>query len=135
HPPSFPTRRSSDLENLTDHNQYKIVFLNGHAGNKSSITTAVRELKETIPKLKVYTFNLWQTFTSDQKNSLYPTDKDPSGHGAEPLSSIMRYLYEDYVDTTKDVIEKEKISKDGFEVLNLNQINIDGINVDVYLDM
>lgn len=123
------------IQNLTDHNQYKIVFLNGHAGNKSSITTAVRELKEILPDLKVHTFNLWQTFTPDQKKSLYPTEHDPSGHGAEPLTSIMRYLYGEYADTTKDVIGKEKMSKDGFDILNLNQVNVDGINVDVYLDM
>lgn len=123
------------IENLTDHEQYKIVFLNGHAGNKSSITTAVRELKEKLPQLKVYTFNLWQTLTQEQKHFLYNTDKDPSGHGSEPLSSIMRYLYSDYVDTTKEIFNKEKIIENGVEVLNLNQVNINGITIDGYFDM
>lgn len=123
------------IENLTDHKQYRIVFLNGHAGNKSSITTAVRELKETTPELNVSTFNLWQTLTTEQKQKLYETEKDPSGHGAEPLSSIMRYLYNGSVDTSKEIFEREKINKDGIEVLNLNQVNVNGVNVDVYYDM
>lgn len=123
------------IENLINHNQYEIVFLNGHAGNKSSINTAVRELKESFPKLNIHTFNLWQTLTQAQKNEMYPSENDPSGHGAEPLTSIMRYLYPNYVDTSLNNFKKEKIKKDGKEILNLNQLNIDGINVDVYLDM
>lgn len=123
------------IENLTDHNQYKIVFLNGHAGNKSSITTAVRELKESIDELTVYTFNLWQTLTPEQKNGLYDTENDPSGHGSEPLSSIMRYLYSDYVDLSKSEFNRSKIQDDNVQILNLNQLNINGINVDGYYDM
>lgn len=123
------------IENLTDHGQYKIVFLNGHAGNKSSITTAVRELKEENKNLTVYTFNLWQTLTPDQKNKLYNTEKDPSGHGSEPLTSIMRYLYNDFVDLSDTEFNRSKISKDNKKILNLNQLNINGINVDGYFDM
>lgn len=123
------------IENLINHNQYEIIFLNGHAGNKSSITTAVRELKELFPKLNVHTFNLWQTLTQNQKNEMYPTEEDPSGHGAEPLTSIMRYLYPNYIDSSKTDFETEKINENGKEILNLNQMSMDGINVDIYVDM
>lgn len=123
------------IENLINHNQYEIIFLNGHAGNKSSINTAVRELKEVYPKLNVHTFNLWQTLTQAQKNEMYPTQSDPSGHGAEPLTSIMRYLYPSFVDFSKNEFKNEKINNDGKEILNLNQMNVSGINVDVYVDM
>lgn len=123
------------IENLVNHNQYEIVFLNGHAGNKSSITTAVRELKEDFTELNIHTFNLWQTLTQVQKSEMYPTKNDPSGHGAEPLTSIMRYLYPNDVDTSQSDFKNEKINKNGQEILNLNQLSINGINVDVYLDM
>lgn len=123
------------LENFIDHGQYKIVFLNGHAGNKSSINNAVRTLGEKHSELEVYTFNLWQTLTTEQKKEVYPTESDPSGHGAEPLTSIMRYLYPDHVDDSQDAFEKNKLRKNGKEIINLNQLNVDGINVDGYMNM
>ncbi|KIH70663.1 creatininase family protein [Salinicoccus roseus] len=123
------------LENFIDHGQYKIAFLNGHAGNKSSINNAVRSLREQHKDLEVYTFNLWQTLTPEQKKEVYPTESDPSGHGSEPLTSIMRYLYPEHVDVSKNTFEKEKISEGGKEIVNLNQLNVDGINVDGYMDM
>lgn len=123
------------IENFLDHNQYKIVFLNGHAGNKSSINNAVRTLNEKHEKLEVYTFNLWQSLTDEQKKEVYPLDNDPSGHGAEPLSSIMRYLYPEYVDLSNERFKQSKKKVNGKKILNLNQLNVDGINIDTYMNM
>ncbi|WP_017548180.1 creatininase family protein [Salinicoccus carnicancri] len=123
------------IENFLDHNQYKIVFLNGHAGNKSAINNAVRTLSEKHEKLEVYTFNLWQSLTEIQKKEVYPLEKDPSGHGAEPLSSIMRYLYPRYVDSSHKKFEQNRKEINGKRILNLNQLNVDGINIDAYMNM
>ncbi|MFC3419012.1 creatininase family protein [Salinicoccus hispanicus] len=123
------------IENFIDHEQYKIVFLNGHAGNKSSINNAVRTLGEEHKNLEVYTFNLWQTLTQKQKQEMYPTESDPSGHGAEPLTSIMRYLYPEHVDASQENFERNKRFNNGNEILNLNQMNVDGVNVDIYVNM
>lgn len=123
------------LNSLLKHNQYKIVFVNGHAGNNSAINTSVRDLRKDYENLNVITVNLWQSLSVDQKNELYSEQHDPSGHGAEPLSSIMRFLYPDYIDDFKDNYKATKKTLNDIKVVNLNDAIHNDINFKVYFDM
>lgn len=123
------------IKSLLEHNQKHLVFVNGHAGNKSSINNAVRKLKEEHDDLDVITLNLWQLLSSDQKKSIYKSDIDPSGHGAEPLSSIMRFLYPENVDSSRENFGDSKLIKNNIEILNLNESSLNGLPFSVYFDM
>lgn len=78
---------------LIEHNISKIFFVNGHAGNAAAIEEIGRKIRREH-NIQIASIDLWQTVTPSLKQEVYKTDEtDPSGHGGEPLTSVMLNLY------------------------------------------
>src|SRR5699024_6216000 len=80
--------------------------------------------------------NLWQMLSKEHKENIYKDDNDPSGHGGEPLTSVMSYLHPE--DMRMDLLPdnwqvKEKYHS--FSLDNLNEINVKDSKANIYLNM
>jgi creatinine amidohydrolase len=66
---------------------------------------------------------------------LYGDEVDPSGHGGEPLSSVMLYLYPE--DMRMDLLSKTERNKqwEGFPIKGLAKVGLHDGEASVYLNM
>src|SRR5699024_2485491 len=103
---------------LTKHKIKKVVFINGHAGNTTAINNVSRRLKRDHD-VTIISLNLWQSLTPSEKKSIY-NEPDPSGHGGEPLSSIMCYLFPEMM--RMDLLPDKWEVKEEYYSLNLNDL-------------
>ena len=78
-------------DSLIEHGISKIVFFNGHAGNAAAIEQTARKIRRE-KGIMVASIDLWQSLSDDFKKELYG-EENPFGHGGEPLTSVMMYLY------------------------------------------
>lgn len=120
---------------LVEHGVEKIVILNGHAGNSPSIEKVARYMRRH-EKIVISSMNLWGILTDKQKKEIYIEEKDPSGHGGEPLSSIMHYLFPDdmRMDLLPDTWHKNK-QWNKFEIENISNIKINNSKGNLFLNM
>lgn len=120
-------------ESLIEHDVTKIIFLNGHAGNASTIEHVAREIKRE-KRLKVASLDLWRSLSRAFKKELYGED-DPSGHGGEPLTSVMQYLYP--TDMRMDQLQNtEKVPQwQGLDVATLSKVRTDNTEYSIYFNM
>ncbi|HWR31636.1 MAG TPA: creatininase family protein [Negativicutes bacterium] len=125
---------SDVCESLIEHGITKIFFLNGHAGNVSTIDQVARQIRRE-KKIVCVSIDLWQSLMPDFKKEVYKQEKDPSGHGAEPLTSVMSYLYPDMM--RMDLLEPINNNNmwGEFPIKTIKQGAINGIPVNLYLDM
>lgn len=120
---------------LIEHGITKIVFFNGHAGNAPAIDQVARKVKREHD-LYVVSVDLWQMLSPVQKKEVYGDGEDPSGHGGEPLSSVMSYLRAE--DMRMDLLPEKNHPSDewkGFSIESLAKVNLNGVKVNAYLDM
>lgn len=120
---------------LIEHGITKIVFFNGHAGNAPAIDQVARKVKREHG-IMVVSMDLWQMMSPSQKEEVYGNGKDPSGHGGEPLTSVMSFLYPD--DMRMDLLPKELKNEEkwkGFEIDTLMKLKLGDSKVNAYLDM
>lgn len=120
---------------LVEHGVRRIIFLNGHAGNKSALDTVARKMRREF-NITITAVNLWQMLSKEHKENIYKDDNDPSGHGGEPLTSVMSYLHPE--DMRMDLLPdnwqvKEKYHS--FSLDNLNEINVKDSKANIYLNM
>lgn len=121
-------------ESLIEHGVTKIFFLNGHAGNVSTIDQVARKIRRE-KKIVCVSIDLWQSLMPEFKKEVYKQAKDPSGHGAEPLTSVMSYLYPEMMrmDLLEPVNNNDKWGE--FPIKTIKQGTINGIPMNYYLDM
>lgn len=120
---------------LIEHGITKIVFFNGHAGNGPAVDQVARKVRRE-KKVMVVSMDLWQMLSLEQKNDIYQEEKDPSGHGGEPLTSVMSYLFPD--DMRMDLLPKKwKLSEaiGAFEIDNLLKMKLGDSKANLYLNM
>lgn len=119
---------------LVHHKINKIVFINGHAGNTSAINNVARDIKRDHD-VTIISINLWQLLTQSEKQDIY-NEPDPSGHGGEPLTSIMCYLYPE--EMRMDLLPKTwEVNRD-YHGLNLDSLvgaSSSGANANVFINM
>jgi len=121
-------------ESLIEHGITKIFFVNGHAGNVPTIDQVARKIRRER-KIVCISIDLWQSLMPAFKQEVYKQEKDPSGHGAEPLTSVMSYLYPEMMrmDLLAPVTNNSEWGD--FEIKTIRQGNVDGIPVNLYIDM
>ncbi|MBN8201433.1 creatininase family protein [Bacillus sp. NTK034] len=120
---------------LTEHGITKIIFFNGHAGNGPAVDQVARKVRRE-KKVMVVSMDLWQMLSIEQKNEIYKEVKDPSGHGGEPLSSVMSHLFpEDMrMDLLPDTWEVKNKWED-FEIDNLAKTKLNNSKANLFLNM
>ncbi len=121
-------------ESLIEHGITKLFFLNGHAGNVPTIEDVARKIKRD-KKITPVSIDLWQALTPEFKKDVYQETPDPSGHGAEPLTSVMSYLHPEMM--RMDLLgELGSLKQWGeFPVAGLKKSEINGAPMNLYLDM
>ncbi len=119
---------------LMEHGIDRIIFVNGHFGNGPILDRLAREIRRERG-IVVGKIDLWQSLTPGFKKELYDNGTDPSGHGGEPLTSVMHYLRPD--DMRMDLLEKPEASKtwEGFDVVHVSRTKLEDISVSMYFDM
>jgi len=123
------------ITSLVEHNITKIVFLNGHAGNGPAIAQVARSTRRE-KKIMIASIDLWQLLTKEQKSDIYKEEMDPSGHGGEPLSSVMSYLYPE--EMRMDLLPnnwKKNSQWKNFEIDNLSKVKLNGSTSNLYMNM
>lgn len=123
------------VTSLTEHGVTKIAFFNGHAGNGPAVDQVARDARRN-KKIMIASIDLWQLLTSEQKKEIYQEDKDPSGHGGEPLTSVMSYLYPESM--RMDLLPEKAETSDkwqAFEVENLSKVKLNGSKGNIYFNM
>ena len=118
---------------LMEHGIEKIILVNGHAGNSPILDILCRDIKRDNG-IMIGKIDLWQSITPEFKKALYG-DINPSGHGAEPMTSVMHYLEPDLM--RMDLLnESDRISNwEGFEMTNISKSKLKGVEVNMYFDM
>jgi creatinine amidohydrolase len=121
-------------QSLIEHGIKRIVFINGHAGNAPTIDQVARKIRRE-KGLMIASMDLWQTLPVSFKKELYGEDFDPSGHGGEPLTSVMMYLYPD--DMRMDLLKQTASNEywEGFPIKGLAKVGLEDTQVSVFLNM
>lgn len=119
------------LSSFIDNGLTRIVVVNGHLGNISPITTAVRTLRVerglTIPAI-----NIWEAAYLALADILGPVEtKKRASHGADPLASVALHLFPELV-KQEYFPEPKMIERDslfGLEFISIGKANLDGVPV------
>lgn len=110
-----------------------IIFFNGHGGNTPVIDRAARILRKD-DRLIVPSLNLWQLITPDIRKEIYG-EKDLTGHGGEPMTSLFLYLKPD--DMRMDLAENLQTNTNwqNLKIKGLNKAEINGVEGFLYFNM
>lgn len=115
--------------NLAVHGVEKIVFVNNHRTNSVALDYAARRLRGKHP-VEMATFFPWGVIQSFCP-SLYDDFAAVFGHGGEPETSSMQYLFPEHV--RMDLAERGQYGPIwGFPSKGPSQINFNGIPIEVY---
>lgn len=121
------------IRSLYEHGIRKIFLVNGHAGNSALLDIVARNwLRES--KLVMCKVDLWQSIPDELYRKKFG-DKQVRGHGAEPLTSVMHYLYPDYMrmDLLGDITNNLKW--ESFNLQNVSKADINGLSIGIYRNM
>lgn len=121
------------VQSLTEHGVTKLFFINGHAGNTPTIEDVARKLRRE-KGLACFSIDLWQGLTDAAKKEIYG-EKDSSGHGGDPLTSVMMYLFPECM--RMDLLGPVENIKEykGVPVTGLKKGMVAGVPFNVYMDM
>ena len=122
-------------QSLLEHGITKIFVVNGHAGNVPTIAQLARKVRRENGIVSV-SVDLWQSLTPELKKVVYAKADDKAGHGSEPLTSVMTYLYPDMM--RMDLVEKENDNTDHwgeFDIQALTKGEVNGVPMNIYVDM
>lgn len=121
------------VESLVEHGVTKLFFINGHAGNTPTIEDVARRLRRE-KGITCFAIDLWQGLTDKAKKEIYG-DEDSSGHGGDPVTSVMLYLYPelmrmDLLGPVENIREYK-----GVPVTGLKKGMVAGVPMNLYMDM
>ncbi|SFA93970.1 creatinine amidohydrolase [Lentibacillus halodurans] len=121
------------FQSLTEHGITKIVVFNGHAGNSSAVDQIARKLKRES-NIMIASVDLWQWLSNENKRDIYQ-EEDPSGHGGEPLTSVMSYLYPQ--EMRMDLLDEWAVedSWESFAIENFKKARADTATANLFFDM
>lgn len=118
---------------VMEHGVKKIILVNGHAGNSPILDALCRDIRREY-KIMVGKIDLWQSLSPQFKKEVYG-DKNPAGHGGEPLTSVMHYLQPEHM--RMDLLgESDRVKEwEDFELTNISKTKIKDVEVNLYFDM
>ncbi|MFC7319315.1 creatininase family protein [Halobacillus campisalis] len=121
------------FRSLIEHGITRILVFNGHAGNAPAVEQVARKVRREDQTM-IASVNLWQAVQPGKKKELYG-ERDPSGHGGEPLTSIMHYLYPDdmRMDLLGDWEEKEQWND--FTIKNMKEVQVGESSANLYFNI
>lgn len=124
---------SDILESLIEHGISKIIIVNGHAGNSSIMDALARDIRRKH-QIMLGKIDLWQSLSPAFKKELYG-DVNPMGHGGEPLTSVMHYLYPDYM--RMDLVKESDRATHwhGMEISNISKTPLGDVEASMYFNM
>lgn len=125
------------FESLMEHGVTKMVIFNGHTGNSPIIGQVARTIKRERG-IMVASINIWQSIPMEFKKHLYGNSFNPSGHGGEPLTSVMLHLYPK--DMRMDMLAGWRNQEgapewEGFRIHSPATVETEDIQFQVYLNM
>lgn len=122
------------VQSLTEHGVTKLFFINGHAGNTPTIEDVARRLRRE-KGLTCFSIDLWQGLTEKAKKEIYGDGPDSSGHGGDPVTSVMLYLYPEFM--RMDLLGPVETIKEykGVPVAGLKKGMVGGVPFNLYMDM
>ena len=122
------------VESLTEHGITKLFFINGHAGNTPTIEDVARKLRRD-KGIVCFSIDLWQGLTPEAKKEIYGDGPDSSGHGGDPLTSVMLYLHPK--EMRMDLLQPVENIKEykGVPVTGLKKGSVGGVPFNLYMDM
>lgn len=139
HYPGTITVRPSTLQALVKDTVYclldqgfrHVILLNGHAGNEPILGPLLREIRRERGVLVPSVAPLGFALAGGLRQELY--GDTPTGHGGEPIGSIMTYLYPDLVDLDR----AEDWASNPFlgQPAGINSITFEGKNVSMAVNM
>ncbi|TVP83166.1 MAG: creatininase family protein [Alkalicoccus sp.] len=121
------------FRSLLEHGITKIVVFNGHAGNGPAVDQVARKINREN-RIMIVSVDLWQGIDPKAKKAIYG-EKDPSGHGGEPLTSLMHYLYPEDMRTDLLPEWKEETTWRNFEIKNFKQVHVGDAAANVFFNM
>lgn len=117
------------VRNLVRHGVEKIIFVNNHRTNANAINYMGRKLREELP-VELASFFPWGVIQSFCP-SLYEDYAAVFGHGGEPETSVMQYLFPEHV--RMDLATKDQYGPIwGYPSKGPSMIDFQGIPIDVY---
>jgi len=121
------------LDSLVSHGLDHIVLACGHHGNMPILEHLARRFKLSHG-LRLVTVEPLRWFTPELLLEVYGTDTPQTGHGSDPIMSIMMYLSPD--DVRPDLAEKDRRQQFlGFDLRSTSEADFGGVPVQVYADM
>jgi creatinine amidohydrolase len=120
------------VTSLLDQGFARIVLFNGHKGNEPVLQLLARELRRDRQTLVPIVAPLAFGLTRDIQQELY--GDIPTGHGGEPIGSIMTYLHGDLMnmDLAGEWGAKEFL---GLKPAGLNGVHFEGRQVGMAINM
>jgi len=97
---------------IARHGFKTLYIINGHGGNISAISAAAFDIRDAF-KLRIFMFNVWAVITGlwNELGLREATDKTDA-HGGEIETSLVQYLFPQYVNMEKSVDEdNEQLAK------------------------
>ena len=125
---------SDVCECLIEHGVSRILFINGHAGNAPLIDQFARKFRRE-QKIMLGTIDLWQCMTLDFKKQLYGKEFNPSGHGGEPITSVMMHLFPE--DMRMDLLIQPENPKEwsGFGLGGFTKVDVADTQASIFFNM
>lgn len=123
------------FHSLVEHGITKIFVVNGHAGNVPTIAQVARKVRRDDGIVSV-SVDLWQSLTPEVKKAVYAEPDDKAGHGSEPLTSVMSYLYPEMM--RMDLVKPGNDNQDHwgeFDIHLLTKGIVNDVPMNIYLDM
>jgi len=115
-----------------DHGVTKLFFFNGHGGNAPVLDKVSRDIRRKHGYI-IPSINLWQQIPLAKKLEVFEGE-NPSGHGAEPLTSVSSYLFPE--EMRMDLFDSEMTSSKflGFDIKSFDKVAMADIDFNVYLN-
>lgn len=120
---------------LLEHGAKKFLIVNGHGGNVSIIEQFGRDLRRE-KGVMVGKFDIWQVLTPEMKKELFGENVTKCmGHGAEPVTSVMKYLVPD--DIRMELVEEgDRVHQwQDFELTTIGKTKVAGVEASIYFNM
>ena len=120
------------VTSLLDQGFLRVVLFNGHKGNEPVLQLLAREIRRERKLLVPIVAPLAFGLTSDVQRELYADT--PTGHGGEPIGSIMSYLHPELMamDLVGEWGQKEFL---GLKPAGLNGVQFEGRQVGLAINM
>lgn len=121
---------------LIEHGVERIILVSGHYGNAPILDMLARELMRTY-QIWIGKIDLWHCISPEFKKELFGSE-NVMGHGGEPDTSVMRYLFPE--DMRMDLLDgalgqDDSVRKwEAFDIAHINVSPLEDVDVSMYFN-